>query len=145
MRLLIKIAIVSKFENNEKIRKNQKMEVAPINLPTPYDYILLQYGDHVLQVIQDILSCKVEAIRNTHVHDMEPLLNLFRGTTLSKKRDALMEFLSIMPEYKTTDQELLYERLKRLKEQIKHEGNQSDLLLWALWKYRRTAQSENEA
>ena len=120
------------------------MAVTPLAFPTPYDNLLIQHGEHMHMVMQDIKDCKVEAIRMVNVHDLEPLLNLFEGATLSKKRDALMAFLRIMPEYKTNDQEVLLRRLKALKEQLKREGGYTDLYYWAVWRYRRTQTNENE-
>ena len=81
-------------------------------------------------------NCKLEAIRRTNTSDMEPILNLFMGSTLKRKRDTLIEFLNIMPEYKTTDQNVLYQRLKALKEHIKRTEGISDLYYYALRKYR---------
>ena len=119
--------------------------IEPLKFPRPYENFLVQYQDHIHQVLQDIMNCRVDNIRRTPVKDMEAILNLFKGTSLNKKREALVEFLRIMPEYRTTDQELLYQRLKALKEHIKTNEGYSDLYLWALWKYRRTSQSESEA
>ena len=120
------------------------MEDERLNFPTPFDKFLYQNRDLVHAIIQDMLNCKIESIRKTSVHDMEPILNLFRGSTLNKKRESLIEFLGIMPEYKTNDKDLLYERLKKLKAQIKQEGY-ADLLYYALYKYRNTSANESDA
>ena len=110
---------------------------------SPYDNLLMQYGDNVHDSIQDILNCKLEAIRKTSVHDIEPILNLFLGSTLKKKREALIDFLKLMPEYRTTDQEVLYNRLKTLQEQIKRTTDDVDLYYYALRRYNNTIANEN--
>ena len=111
----------------------------------PYDTFLLQYKDHIHIVIQDILNCSTEAIRRTNVHNIENVLSLFKGSSLYKKKDELVEFLKIMPEYKTNDQDLLYRRLKALKDQIKVTQGTSDLYLYASRKYRNMSTSESDA
>ena len=110
---------------------------------SPYDTLLTQCGDNVHDVIQGILNCKLEAIRRTSVHDIEPILNLFLGSTLKKKREALIEFLKLMPEYRTTDEEVLYNRLKTLQEQIKRTTGDTDLYYYALRRYGNTIVEEN--
>ena len=120
-------------------------EQTPLPLPTPYDTFLLQHEEHMHQVLQDILNCSTEAIRRTNVHNMENVLSLFKGSSLYKKKEELVEFLKIMPEYKTNDQNLLYRRLKALKDQIKVTHGTSDLYLYASRKYRNLSASESDA
>ena len=110
---------------------------------SPYDTLLMQYGDCVHDNMQSILNCKLEAIRKTSVHDIEPILNMFIGSTLRHKRDMLIEFLKLMPEYRTTDQEVLYNRLKTLQEQIKRTTGDVDLYYYALRRYGNTIVEEN--
>ena len=110
---------------------------------SPYDNLLIQHGDYVHNIIQDMNKCKLEAIRKTSVHDIEPILNMFIGSTLRHKRDMLIEFLKLMPEYRTTDQEVLYNRLKTLQEQIKRTTGDVDLYYYALRRYGNTIVEEN--
>ena len=110
-----------------------------IDFNTPYDTFLLEHGEHLHNILQDIRACKIETIRKTSVNDMEQILNLFKGSTLVKKREAFMQFLIIMPEYRSTDQEVLYRRLKQLKERIKVTDGTSDLYYWAMRKYKDTS------
>ena len=112
---------------------------------TPYENLLLTNETHVHQVLQDILNCRLEAIRRTKPEDMEKIINLFKGRTPNQKREELVEFLKLMPEYKTTDQDVLYRRLKALKDQIKAKEGVSDLYFYAMRKYRRTSTSESDA
>ena len=115
------------------------------NLPdnsSPFDKLLIQQGDYVHNIIQDMNKCKLEAIRKTSVHDIEPILNMFIGSTLRHKRDILIEFLKIMPEYKTSDQNILYQRLQALQDHIKRTEGTSDLYYYALRKYRNENNEE---
>ena len=109
---------------------------------SPFDNLLIQHGDHVHNIIQDMKNCKLEDIRKTNVHDIEPILNMFIGSTLRHKRDVLIEFLKIMPEYKTADQNVLYQRLKALQDHIKRTEGNSDLYYYALRKYRNENNEE---
>ena len=109
-----------------------------------YETILLQHKDHVHDIIQDMLNCKLDAIRKTSVHDIEPLINLFLSSTPHKKKEALIEFLRLMSEYRTTDQEVLYRRLKALKDDLRRTEGNSDLYFYALRKYGQASTSENE-
>ena len=109
-----------------------------------FDNLLIQYSDYIHSIIHDINSCKFEDIRKTSVHDIEPILNLFIGSTLKHKRDTLIEFLKIMPEYKTLDQNVLYQRLKALQDYIKQTEGTSDLYYYALRKYGNENKNEEE-
>ena len=115
-----------------------------VQFPMPYDTFLLQYKDHIHAVIQDILNCSTEAIRRTNVHNIENVLSLFIGPSLHKKKEELVEFLRLLPEYKTTDQDLLYERLKALKDHLRRTEGDSDLYFYALRKYRKTNENNEE-
>ena len=120
------------------------IENTNIEFSNPYETFLLQHGDHIHQVLQDIQACKIEAIRRTSVNDIDKVIKLFKGATLQKRKEALIEFLKVMPEYRTTDQELLYRRLKALKEHIKVTHGTSDLYYWAMRRYNVSA-SESDA
>ena len=112
-----------------------------------YDDLLIKNSDDVHRALQDILSCKIDDIRRTKVQDMEQILKLFPGKTLTKQKEELIEFLNIMPEYRTTDQQVLYQRLKTLKDQLKRTGGVSNLCIWALYTQQRFLsrnESENE-
>ena len=115
------------------------MAVTGVSLPTPYETFLQEHGEHLHAIVQDMLNCRLDAIRATRVKDIEPILNLFKGPSLAVKKNLFVEFLRIMPEYRTTDQELLYTRLKTLKERIKVKDGTSDLYYWAMRTYRTSA------
>ena len=113
------------------------------NLLTPYDNLLIQHGEQVHQVIKDMNNCRLEDIRKACASDIEPLLNLFHGSSPTKKKEELIVFLKLLPEYKSSDPDVLYRRLKALKERIRVTEGSSDLYFYALRKYRSTT-SENE-
>ena len=115
------------------------MTVPGLSLPEPYETFLLEHGEHLHAKVQDMLNCRLDAIRATSVKDIEPILNLFKGPSLAQKKALFVEFLRIMPEYKTTDKELLYKRLKALKDYIKVKDGTSDLYYWAMKRYRASA------
>ena len=120
------------------------MQEATPEPDTTYDSLLLQQKENMHAIIQDILNFRVESVKKTSVHDMEPLLNLFLGSSPHKKKEALVEFLRLMPEYRTTDQEVLYRRLKALKDNLRRTEGNSDLYFYALRKYGKTTESESE-
>ena len=111
---------------------------------TPYETVLLNNGDYIHQVIQDILNCKVEAIRKTSVRNMPGLLNLFIGSTPQAKKDQLLEFLRLLPEYKTTDQEVLYRRLCALQDHLRRTEGNSDLYFYAIRKYKNSNENNEQ-
>ena len=113
------------------------------NFLTPYENLLLEHETHIHQVIEDIQKCKLELVRKTSTNDMSQIINLFRGSSPTKKKEELVEFLKLMPEYKSSDPDVLYRRLKALKEHIRVTEGNSDLYFYALRKYRSTT-SENE-
>ena len=110
----------------------------------PYENLLIEDKDYVHQIIQDILNCRLDSVRRARAVDMEPILKLFLGSSPNKKREQLLEFLKLMPEYKTTDQEVLYRRLKALKDNLRRTEGNSDLYFYALRKYGKTSESESE-
>ena len=111
---------------------------------TPYETYMIENGDYVHQAVQDMLTCKLEAIRKTSVRDMTNILDLFIGSSQQVKKDQLVEFLKLMPEYKTTDKEVLYRRLKGLQEYISRTEGNSDLFFYALRKYKKTNENTEE-
>ena len=109
-----------------------------------YDILLLENEDIVHQAVQDILNCRMDAIRKSKAEDIEQILNLFIGSSPTKKKEQLMEFLKLMPEYRTADSDLLYQRLKALQEKISRTEGYSDLFFHAYRKYRNITGNEND-
>ena len=107
-----------------------------------YDILLLENEDIVHQAVQDILNCRMDAIRKSKAEDIEQILNLFIGSSPTKKKEQLMEFLKLMPEYRTADSDLLYQRLKALQEKISRTEGYSDLYFHAYRKYKNITGNE---
>ena len=109
----------------------------PPEVTTTFEKLLTQQDATIHTIIQDILSCKLDDIKKTKVGDMVEVLENFSGTTPNKKKEELLEFLRIMPEYKTTDKETMALRLKALKKELHRRGEIEDLLIWAKLKYSK--------
>ena len=109
----------------------------PQELATTYEKLLTQQDATIHAIIQDLLACKLDDIKKTKVVDMVEVLENFSGTTPNKKKEELLEFLRIMPEYKTTDKETMALRLKALKKELHRRGEIEDLLIWAKLKYSK--------
>ena len=112
----------------------------PTETQDPYIQLLLQQDEHIHQVVQGILKCSMVDIRRTKVTEIPHILNMFTGPSLSKQKEALVEFLQLMPEYKTTETDDLYNRLLALKAELKRRGEITDLLIWAKLKYQNQNQ-----
>ena len=108
----------------------------PTETHDPYSQLLVQQDEHIHKIIQGILGCRMDSIRKTKCQDMIHILDMFNGQSPSKQKEALIEFLQIMPEYKTTDQDELYQRLRALRAELKRRGEITDLLIWAKLKYQ---------
>ena len=112
----------------------------PTQAQDPYTQLLVQADEHIHQVVQNILKCSMVDIRRTKVTEIPHILNMFTGPSLSKQKEALIEFLQLMPEYRTTETEDLYNRLLALKAELKRRGEITDLVIWARLKYQNQNQ-----
>ena len=110
---------------------------APPEVATTYEKLLTQQDETIHAIIQDILACKLDDIKKTKVVDMPEVLASFTGSTQNKKKEELLEFLRLMPEYKTTDKDTMALRLKALKKELYRRGEIEDLLIWAKLKYSK--------
>ena len=111
---------------------NKNMLSVPVEAQVQgYERWLLYNEVEINKAVKDILDMRVDAIRRTKVNEMTEILRLFSGTTQNKKREELIEFLKLMPAYRTCDKDLLLRRLQNLKELIKRRDNISDLLVYA--------------
>ena len=111
----------------------------------PFDVYLIQQGDNIHEAVQDIINFKLEDVRRTKVEDLSNILSLFRGRTPYQQRESLIEFLRLMPEYKTSDPEKLYQRLSTLQAHLKTTGDVTDLLVWAMYKHQKFLESKENA
>ena len=122
--------------------------MVPPEVTAPYEKLLIEERDYIHRLVQSIMNTKLEDIRKTKLADMAEILTMFKGSTPNKQKEALIEFLKIMPEYKTTDKDVLLLRLRTLKRELKREHEITDLLTWAKLRYQRSQlqreASENE-
>ena len=117
----------------------------PENPTAPYEKLLIEEDEYIHQIVQEITNCKTNDVKKTKCADISGILRYFSGSSPHKQKESLVEFLIIMPEYKTTNTDLLELRLRALKDELKRRGEITDLLIWAKLKYQKSRhQSENE-
>ena len=95
-------------------------------------------------MIQDMTTFSAQTVRNANVKDIEELLKYFTAPTMSKKKEELIEFLRIMPGYKTSDKYLLQRRLGQLVYHQVRTGGIRDPLLYAKLQNQPEGQDEEE-
>ena len=124
---------------------NEDSDSENLRMPSPdtYENLLTQQDETIHAIVKDILACKLEDIKNTKVGEMAEILSNFTGKNAYSKKAESIEFLRIMPEYKTTDKDTMALRLKALKMELHRRGEIEDLLIWAKLKYARE-QKQNE-
>lgn len=120
------------------------LEVPYETMEASYQRMLIQREEEINYLIKDIMNMKIESIRKTKCSDIANILNLFSGTTPGKKKDELIEFLRLMPAYRTCDQEVLRSRLELLKGTIKQRDHISDLLVYAKLKHQKEEEQKEE-
>ena len=103
---------------------------------SPCDNFLVQNASYIHEIVQDMLNCKLETIRRANTQNIQNILSLFRGDSSFRQRDALIEFLRLMPEYRIDDPDRLYLRLKALKDHLTRTGGVTDLLIWAMYQHQ---------
>ena len=82
-------------------------------------------------MIEDMRTFSAQTVRNASIKDIEDLLKLFTAPTMSKKKEELIEFLRLMPGYRTHDKYLLQERITKLIWHQNRTGGIRDPLLYA--------------
>ena len=95
-------------------------------------------------MIQDMTTFSAQTVRNASIKDIEELLKYFTAPTMSKKKEELIEFLRIMPGYKTSDKYLLQRRLGQLVYHQVRTGGIRDPLLYAKLQNQPEGQDEEE-
>ena len=79
-----------------------------------FEELLMKNPEVVQNAFEDINNTKLEQVKATSVKDIEDILQHFNGTSLTRKKQTLVNFLKSFPIYKTSDVNLLRKRLKRL-------------------------------
>ena len=83
-------------------------------------------------MIQDMTAFSAQTVRNANVKDIEELLKYFTAEpTWSKRKEALIEFLRLMPGYKTSNKYVLHRRLGQFIRRQVMTGGIRDPLLYA--------------
>ena len=112
------------------------MEDTYINIATAQwkdivDKILRYREKEFNAMIEDMRTFSAQTVRNASIKDIEDLLKLFTAPTMSKKKEELIEFLRLMPGYRTHDKYLLQERITKLIWHQNRTGGIRDPLLYA--------------
>ena len=93
-------------------------------------------------MINDMTTFSAQTVRSANVKDIEDLLKYFSASTWSKKKEELIEFLRIMPGYKTSDKYLLERRIGQLVYHQIRTGGIRDPLLYAKLQNQPEGQDE---
>ena len=93
-------------------------------------------------MINDMTTFSAQTVRSANVKDIEDLLKYFTAPTMSKKKEELIEFLRIMPGYKTSDKYLLERRIGQLVYHQVRTGGIRDPLLYAKLQNQPEGQDE---
>ena len=93
-------------------------------------------------MINDMTTFSAQTVRSANVKDIEDLLKYFSASTWSKKKEELIEFLRIMPGYKTSDKYLLERRIGQLVYHQVRTGGIRDPLLYAKLQNQPEGQDE---
>ena len=96
-------------------------DIPPERVIAEYDEMLTKHTEVINTIIKDILDFKMSYIKMTKTSSMSNILRMFPGSTDNKKRENLIEFLRLLPAYRTTDPELLERRLHDLKTNLLRE------------------------
>ena len=106
-------------------------DTPPEKIIETYEELLVKRTEVINSIIKDILAFKLGDLKTTKVDSIDRILVLFNGSTPNKKKENLIEFLRLMPSFRTTDPELLERRLKNLKYELTKRDTIKDLLIYA--------------
>ena len=120
------------------------LEVPPEKVVEIYEQMLVKQTEVINNIVKDILAFKLGDIKNAKVNTMENILAHFNGSTLNKKKENLIEFLRLMPSFRTQDPETLERRLSQLKEELRRKNYIKDLLVYAQLQNTKTDNEDQE-
>ena len=118
--------------NNNSLQTPEQQLQEKLDL---YEKMLAENTRYMHVVMKDILGCRIEDIKKTRCADMPEVLQYFSGSTPNQQKNALMEFLRLMPEYRTQNRHRMAKRLHDLKEILKQRNEINDLLIYAKLNY----------
>ena len=119
-------------------------EVPPEKVVEIYEEMLVKHTEVINSIIKDILDFKLGDIKTTKVNTIDSMLSLFNGSTLNKKKENLIEFLRLMPSFRTSHPEILERRLRDLKYELRKRDGIKDLLVYAQLQNTKTDNEEEQ-
>ena len=120
------------------------MEVPPEKVIETYEEMLVKQTEVINSIIKDILTFKLGDLKTTKVDSIDSILVLFNGSTPNKKKENLIEFLRLMPSFRTTQPETLERRLRDLKNELRQRDGIKDLLVYAQLQNAKTDNEEEQ-
>ena len=119
-------------------------DIPPEKIIETYEELLVKHTEVINSIIKDILTFKLGDLKTTKVDSIDSILVLFNGSTPNKKKENLIEFLRLMPSFRTTDPELLERRLRDLKNELRQRDGIKDLLVYAQLQNAKTDNEEEQ-
>ena len=119
-------------------------DIPPEKIIETYEELLVKHTEVINSIIKDILTFKLGDLKTTKVDSIDSILVLFNGSTPNKKKENLIEFLRLMPSFRTTDPELLERRLRDLKHELRQRDGIKDLLVYAQIQNAKTDNEEEQ-
>lgn len=107
------------------------LEVPPEKVVEVYEEMLVKHTEVINSIIKDIFAFKLGDLKTTKVDTIDNILKLFNGSTPNKKKENLIEFLRLMPSFRTAQPEILERRLQDLKDELRKREGIKDLLVYA--------------
>ena len=119
-------------------------DIPPERVIATYEEMLVKRTEVINSIIKDILAFKLGDLKTTKVDSINNILDFFSGSTPNKKKENLIEFLRLMPSFRTTDPELLERRLRDLKHELRQRDGIKDLLVYAQIQNAKTDNEEEQ-
>ena len=119
-------------------------DIPPERVIATYEEMLVKRTEVINSIIKDILTFKLGDLKTTKVDSIDSILVLFNGSTPNKKKENLIEFLRLMPSFRTTNPETLERRLRDLKYELRRRDGIKDLLVYAQIQNAKTDNEEEQ-
>ena len=119
-------------------------DIPPERVIETYEEMLVKQTEVINSIIKDILAFKLGDLKTTKVDSIDRILVLFNGSTPNKKKENLIEFLRLMPSFRTTHPETLERRLRDLKNELRQRDGIKDLLVYAQLQNAKTDNEEEQ-
>ena len=120
------------------------LSVPPEKVVEVYEEMLVKHTEVINSIVKDILDFKLGDLKTTKVDTIDSMLKLFNGSTPNKKKENLIEFLRLMPSFRTSQPEILERRLRDLKDELRQREGIKDLLVYAQIVNAKTDNEEGE-